>query len=237
MSKPLYVIRRDGHGSGGFLCPPGHPAHFYCVEGYWGGRRKPSGPDLMAGLDYLIRDEYGDIPDSVKARAQKIMDSAKLTCSEAYVRNVYGYFRNSYSPDGTDKNVSHAISAGKIRCACGQESWRRAGLAAHLEKHASAFTAFGVAVRSTPGHGELPPLQLPATHHLGYLCVQEYFPDHEPRLDLIADPGNGYGAHDCAKCGTRVQYEARHDAWCEVKTSPWRWLPDCPAGGKHEVPA
>jgi len=118
--KPLYIIKYDNHGSGGFLCPPGHPAHAYSVEGYWGGVVKPvSGPDLIAGLDYLLSSEDRDVPAHLKARARQIMDSAVLVPSEAWIQNVYGYFKNSYSPDGADRNVSHAIMTGKLHCACG----------------------------------------------------------------------------------------------------------------------
>ena len=79
-------------------------------------------------------------------------------------------------------------------------------------------------------------LSLPPEHHLGYLCVREYFPDHQPRLNLIADPGHGYGAGTCSKCGQRVQYEARHDALCVVTSGArWRYDPDCPRGGQHEI--
>jgi len=236
MAKPLYVIKRDGQGSGGFLCPPGHPNHFYAVEGYWGGRVKPvTGPDLIAGLDYLITNEDSDVPADVQARAQRIMDSAELTCSEAWVRNVYGYFRNSYSPDGEDRNVSHAVSTGKLHCRCGEEFWNGKGLAAHLSRHQTAFTAFGVSVPVAPGHGQVYPPLPPAEHHLGYLCVREYFPEHTPRLDLIADPGQGYGSYPCLKCGKRVQYEARVDGFAEViPGARWRYVIECPAGGQHE---
>lgn len=77
--------------------------------------------------------------------------------------------------------------------------------------------------------------------HLAVLCIREYFPDHEPRLDLIGDPGQGYGAHPCTKCGTRVQYEARLDKMAEVSTrmvgamTHWTRNPLCPEGGDHEV--
>ena len=111
MAKTLYLIKHDNQGSGGFLSPPGHPAHEYSVEGYYGGRIKPvNGPDLIAGIGYLIEDEYGN----------------------------------------------------------------------------------------------------------------------------IADPGDSYGTHDCPKCGQRVQYASRYDAFCVVKSSPrWAYNPDCPEGGQH----
>jgi hypothetical protein len=223
MAQTLYKIVNDGQGSGGFLCPPGHPNHLYTVEGYYGGRVKPvNGPDLIAGLGYLIADEYHDVPPELRARARKIMRDAELTCSEAWVRYVYGYFRNSYSPDGVNRNVSDAISSSRLHCACGREFWREAELERHLDG-------------TGPSHYKVTVPLPPAGHHLGYLCVREYFPEHEPRLDLIADPGDGYGAHPCAKCGQLVQYEARKDALCVVTSgSRWTYNADCPEGGNHE---
>lgn len=76
--------------------------------------------------------------------------------------------------------------------------------------------------------------------HLAVLCIREYFPDHEPRFDLIEDAGNGYGGGKCDKCGVRVQYEARVDKLCEVSTrmvggmTRWTRNPVCPKGGDHE---
>lgn len=225
MSKTLYLIKHDGQGMGGFLCPPGHPNHFYSVHGYSGGRVKPvSGPDIMAGLDLLIQDEYGDVPPAIKADAKLIMDDAKLKCSELWLRSVYGYFRNSYSPDGVNRNVSDAISTGKFYCQCGQEFWGATGLDYHLE-HGP--------ITGGPHYEAAKPLP-PAEHHLGYLCVREYFPDHEIRLDLIDGP-SGYGAHKCPKCDQQVQYEARLDSFAAVHPgSPWRYIADCPEGGTHE---
>ena len=49
--------------------------------------------------------------------------------------------------------------------------------------------------------------------HLGYLTVKQYFPDHEPDLDLIAGKGTLYGSKPCIYCGKSVQYEARWDRW------------------------
>jgi hypothetical protein len=240
MAKTLYLIKHDGQGSGGFLSPPGHPSHFYSVEGYYGGWVKPvSGPDLIAGLDYLIKDEYGDVPAFVKAEATQIMESAQLRCSEAWLRTVYGYFRNSYSPDGTDRNVSHAISTSKTHCQCGKEFWNQKGLDAHCADHQTGFTAFGVTTRVSPGHGEVTLPLPPPERHLGYLCVRKFFPGHQPRLDLIRNPsatGPGYGAHDCPECGQHVQYEAREDAYAIVTVNigrPWKYDIKCPAGRWH----
>lgn len=83
---------------------------------------------------------------------------------------------------------------------------------------------------------------LPAERHLGFLCVREYFPDHEPRLDLIADPGKGYGSYPCLKCDERVQYEARFDALVKVTTrlsgsgiTQWSYAVECFDGSAHVI--
>lgn len=48
--------------------------------------------------------------------------------------------------------------------------------------------------------------------HGGYLKVRQYFPDHEPRVDLI-ESGGDYGAWVCQVCGCYVQYEPSVDGF------------------------
>jgi hypothetical protein len=220
--KPLYVINKDGDGCGNFLCPPGHPNFLYTAYGYYGGRRKAD-PDSVSSLTSLIENEYGDVPEPVQARAQQIMADARLVYSERWVRSVYGYFRNSYAPPSGSRDVSDAVSTGKVHCVCGDEFWNERGLARHVELKGD-------------GHHRVFPPAPPAERHLGYLTVHDYFPGHAPRLDLIADPGAGYGAHPCAKCGQQVQYEARRDALCVVTPGRhWSYNAGCPQGGAHLV--
>lgn len=76
--------------------------------------------------------------------------------------------------------------------------------------------------------------------HLAVLCIREYFPDHTPRLDLIENPGKGYGSHPCTKCGERVQYKAKFDKLTRVTTrirgyggTEWTYQTECPQGGDH----
>lgn len=71
----------------------------------------------------------------------------------------------------------------------------------------------------------------PPERHLAVLCVRAHFPEHEPRLDLIADPGRGYGSWACTKCDQPVQYEARWDKLVVYPTGL-----ECPKGGDHEWP-
>lgn len=226
MAKTLYLIK-ESDGSGGFLSPPGHPHHRYTVEGYFGGKMRPvSGPNFIGALDHLIEDPWGDVPADVKERAHKIMAEATLEPDEDWIRQVYGYFAHSYSPDGVDRNVSNAVSTSKLHCRCGQEFWRQSELDRHLD---------GLSAEASYAHYAVAKPLPPAEHHLGYLLVREYFPDHTPRADLIAHPEGNYGNRECTKCHERVQYEACRRGWCKVEIQPWRWIRECPAGGMHEV--
>jgi hypothetical protein len=232
-SKPLYEIvsGKDG-GSGSFLCPPGHPALTHSVHGYWNGRRKQSGPDLIAGIEFLIEDPYGDVPPGLKARAQKLFDDSDQKPSEEWVRHAYGYFAHSYSPDGVNRNVSDSISTSKAHCKCGFESWSRKGLNHHIDtERARARGPKGRRIRGDGGHYQISKPVPPPEHHLAYLLVKQYFPGYKPRLDLIAHPEGLYGTRECAKCHERVQYEARWDSWAKFGSGPM-----CPQGGHHEVP-
>jgi hypothetical protein len=126
-----------------------------------------------------------------------------------------------------------------------------------LAIHAATLTAAGYTNVRIEGpqsaHGSFVPERVRATNpkpaepidperHLAVLCIREYFPDHTPRLDLIENPGKGYGAYPCVKCGTRVQYEAKKDAHAGVTTAisadgvtEWTYNVECPKGGGHVV--
>jgi hypothetical protein len=247
MTNDIHRIVRTGQGMGGFLAPPGHPDHVYEVRSYYprpgattiniGSRREADG---YSSVSSVIKNEHDEYPEAIVRSAQRIMDAAELACSEAWVRNVYGYFRNSYSPDGADRNVSGAVSASGYHCACGEQFWGRPSFQLHVNRALTAMlrlpSRYTRKVRDFPAgpHYEVTP-EFPPEQHLGYLCVRSYFPDHAPRLDLIADPGQGYGSYPCTKCGTPVQYEAREDAYAEVLPGArWRVSTECPQGGKHE---
>lgn len=218
---PLYVIHKDDVGVGGFLCPPGHPNLHYAVYAYYKGRRKQS-PDAIASLNSVLASD--NVPEAVRQRAQRIMDEAQLTCSERWVRSVYGYFRHSYAPESGSRNVAESLSSNQLRCQCGEEFVSRHQLERHLERNGAPEIS---------AHREVT-VAYPPERHLGYLTVKEYFPEHAPRLDLIADPGRGYGSYPCAKCGQRVQYEAREDALCVISGGyGWKADPVCPKGGAH----
>lgn len=66
-------------------------------------------------------------------------------------------------------------------------------------------------------------------HYGGYLHVAEFFPDHTPRLDLIAR-GHGYIKRRCARCGHDLTYQPHADAWGLAKSRSGQ----CPAGGVHD---
>lgn len=126
-----------------------------------------------------------------------------------------------------------------------------------LEDHAETLTDNGFAdVRIEEPQdrdGEFIPERVRATvpvkidpidpaRHLAVLTIRQYFPDHEPRLDLIESPGTGYGAHPCTKCGATVQYEAKFDKRAKVDTrvdgkgmTHRTYGTECPEGGDHTV--
>lgn len=181
--------------SGSFLCPPGHPHHLWTLEGYESTRHR--NPFSIGPLDGALADDF-DGSDAIKRRVRKIFDEAELILSEAWIREVYGYFRHMYAPENGSRNAADAVSD-------------RTG-------------------KTDPAR------------HLAVLCVQEYFPDHTPRLDLIEDPGKGYGSWPCTKCGAKVQYEARFDAHTVVTTrtvpgegTQWTYGVECPMGGGHTI--
>lgn len=198
----IWRIKAGKGGAGSFLCPPGHPALTHTLEGFHSSGdgvpqvTRASGPDYLGG----IGDHAGQLPDYVpgyiKAHADRLHASAVLVCSPDWVANVYGYFRNSYSPDGEDRNVSNSVIYKPGACAkCGG----RADAAPH------------VAGRPTPRwvksswHKFTPPERPPAERHLGYLCVRSYFPDHVPDLALIDGRGILYGQRPCVHCGAGCQ--------------------------------
>ncbi len=92
-----------GSGSS-FLCPPGHPMLTHHIAD--GPARNPS---LIAGLDYALKNEYNDVPATVRAQVAEMYAESHLVRSELWERMVYGYFRNCYAPEDGDRNVSKAI--------------------------------------------------------------------------------------------------------------------------------
>jgi hypothetical protein len=306
-------------GSSGFLCPPGHYNHTHSLEEYSGPRgRKVIGIFSLDYIDNEHADAYPFFVESVNRIREK--SRKNWVASEAWIRSVYGYFRNSYSPDGETRDVSKAITYspasesvkaarkalaehyGALGSAPGlaeaggmpgvDEDYRdgsrrpvrparrgyevtakadgcevfvytladdgsRYGKLPVLEVHAEALEGAGFTdvriegpqdldgtfvperVRATPA---TTPEHIDPARHLAVMCIREYFPDHEPRTELIATPGNGYGARACTKCGEKVQYEAKFDAHVTVSTrmdgsgmTHWTYGKECPQGGAHTI--
>lgn len=312
-----YKIVKGSLGS--LMCPPGHPRHSWTLEGHESTRHR--NPMSIGAIDDALADDF-DGSDAIKARVQKIFDEAELVCSELWIRQVYGYFRDSYAPEpkpgeGYDRNVSHAVTHNRAEIAAGaarkaladyfseppydtdetngqgvtdpksyrdgsrkllraaRRGWEvtakrdgsevfvyaladngsRYGSLPILERYAEALEDTGFAdvriepVKNEPGvfvpervraTNPNPPEPIDPARHLAVLCVRGYFPDHEPRLDLIEDPGKGYGMYPCTKCGQKVQYEAKFDKLAIVLTkvvagrgTVWTYVTECAEGGDH----
>lgn len=98
-------LRRDGHGLGGFLHPPGHPGLSWVIVEHDGRRREPDDfYSIEAALDIDM-----PVPTGTRRQALALLNNATLVRSEAWERNVYGYFANCYSPDGVDRDVSKCV--------------------------------------------------------------------------------------------------------------------------------
>jgi hypothetical protein len=170
---------KDG-GMGSFLCPPGHPNLKYSII------EKSSRSWNAYEVGAYSLDSDGEwIPAGIRRTAERMLTSAVLIESPAWVATVYGYYRNMYAREGV--------------------MWERADQL----------------VGGKPG-------DYPDDWHAGVVFVRKYFPDHEVRADLIRDPGQGYGAYPCTRCGERVQYEARFDALVIYPAGI-----ECAAGGQH----
>jgi len=130
-------------------------------------------------------------------------------------------------PENLREQLQRLIDSAPVVCS---ELWVRHvyGYFRNCYAPAPEYRNVSEALVYSPESGDQRP---PSDHHLGYLRVKHYFPAHTPREDLIANPGRGYGSWPCDKCGQRVQYEARKDAWCHVFPAD----ADCPQGGQHEV--
>jgi hypothetical protein len=53
--------------------------------------------------------EAPDAPEHIKNRARDLLAAHPGEPSEEWVQSVYAYFRNCYSPDGVDRNVSRCL--------------------------------------------------------------------------------------------------------------------------------
>lgn len=206
----MRIVRGSG---GSFLCPPGHPMLTWHLES---GRTDD--PDLIAGLDYALKNEYGDVPAHIQAKVQALYDLATLVESEEWVKQVYGYFRNCYSPDGVERNVSKALIVGQAESLYPGHPLVESG-----ERVLSEYSSLNRGPIVTADDPRIVP-----TSHLGYLYVRTHFPDHAIRLDLIEN-GGGYGTKKCSKCDKTLQYEAKVDAFAEAITC----RTECPKGGSH----
>lgn len=115
MTKPWGTYYKIVPGSSGsLLCPPGHPALSWSLEGYESTRHR--NPFSIGAIDNALADDF-DGSDAIKARVRKIFDEAELVPSEMWIRSVYAYFRNSYAPENLDRNVSKAITHSRAEIA------------------------------------------------------------------------------------------------------------------------
>ncbi|WP_422661608.1 hypothetical protein ACK8P5_26155 (plasmid) [Paenibacillus sp. EC2-1] len=92
MMRTYKVVRS---GLGGMLNPPGHAEHNFSVSDGYGSR--------MA-LTSALNDDR--IPDEFKDQVRLLLLMHEGTFTEEWEHTCYNYFRNCYSPDGVNRDVS-----------------------------------------------------------------------------------------------------------------------------------
>lgn len=175
----MRVEFRKDSGSGGFMDPPGHAHHTYSVY-VWEGRRRP--PDTIMSVQSAAESDW--LPESARKRAQEMLSSHTATPSELWIRNVYGYFRNMYLPEGAEWNTAGDLKVGKP------------GEYPH-DRHAAVL----MVRKFFPGHEPRADLIADASYCYGqYACVKcGAAVQYEPRLDALSVYGSGTA--DCAAGG------------------------------------
>lgn len=162
----VQIVHESGSGMGGFLSPPGAAVHEYRIEEWRGSRSQEAETSMSIEA---INDEWSSwLPARIRNRARKILDSQAALCTDKWVESVYAYFRYCYSPDGEDRNVSNCLI-----------------VKPNTEKDVQEGFGYVMGIFGRDGWVELPP---PPDTHLAVLFIRQYFPDHEPRTDLIATP-------------------------------------------------
>lgn len=145
-------------------------------------------------------------------------DEADLYASLDYALHPWS---NTDVPDSLKRQVQALFDKAELVCS---ERWQRSVYAYFHNSYSPDGENRNV------GDAVIDDEEHPPEHHLGYLHVKSWFPDHEPRLDLIADGKGWWGTRECVKCGARCQYEAKVDAWVIFQRGQ-----KCEAGGVHVV--
>jgi len=150
----------DGDGMGGFMDPPGALTHTLYVR-EWRGSRSECYETAMA-IDSALSESY--VPAVIKRAIRRELAKAEPpVADEAWIERTYAYYKNCYSPDGIDRNVSHCLIV------------------------APTPDGFGYVVGTFGRDGWMENRPSPETH-LAVLAIRKHFPDHEPRVDLIETP-------------------------------------------------
>lgn len=171
-------------------------------------------------------------------------------------RNADNYRRGVTPPYGRRRGyeVTVAPDATKVYVYALADDGSRYGALEILARHAEALDASdeftSVKIQPAQNDGDLfvpervvavvadVPEPMDPERHSAVACVREYFPDHKPRLDLIANVKSPTGL--CEKCGNKVQYEAKLDKLAIVSTrmdgtgmTHWSYNTKCTDGGDH----
>lgn len=117
MSK-VYGAKIVHTGMGGFLCPPGHPAHEWRVE-----TGRSGNPNGCYSLESAIKCDY--LPATIRGRASGLLKrwgANKLPLTDAtvreWVKRTLGYFRGCYAGMNAQGEYSWDVSDLRIDRKC-----------------------------------------------------------------------------------------------------------------------
>lgn len=190
---PTFKIVEDGQGSGGFMCPPGHPAHTKSLQSLR-GKRELSTFSLM----FAVEDDY--VPADVKAQVRKLLAEAELVESELWVRNVYGYFSRMYVPESGERAAGGLVQADPDEL----PAERHAAVACIREYFPDHAPRVDLIKDSSYCYGQYPCVK----------CGERV--QYEARLDALAVYDSGTA--DCPK-GGRHEWPAREEGASDGSTT------------------
>lgn len=157
-----FKLIKSEHGIGSFLDPPNSPQAQYEVVGWYSAHRTRE-PDCAMSLESALEDP--DVSEGMKRRIRKLYEDANMQPTEDWLKQVYSYFKNCYSPDGEDRNVSNCII-----------------ISPNVERDGQMGFGYKVGTFGRDGWINERPS---ADTSLAVMLIRKFFPDHKPRTDLL----------------------------------------------------
>lgn len=96
----------ENSGQGGFLNPPGHPEHSFCVHSVYGDTFWLSLSTAAYDSDWLNCETIGKARGILKRWER---NKKPLNEIQDWIYKIMGYFNTCYTPNNKDRNVSNCL--------------------------------------------------------------------------------------------------------------------------------